>query len=106
MYLHVGNGDTVRREEIIGIFDMDTATTSSATRRYLTRAEKEKRTFSVEDELPKCFIVLSGPRNKRLSAAEKQNEKDRVVFLRISSVSLRARAETDDWSDDGGSLEK
>ena len=46
MYVHAGNNRMIRTKDIIGIFDMDTATMESATREYLRAAEKEGRMVS------------------------------------------------------------
>ena len=35
MYLHVGNNQNIRIRDIIGIFDADTATVSSVTKKYI-----------------------------------------------------------------------
>jgi hypothetical protein len=42
MYLHVGNQKNIRRKDIIGIFDMDNATISSLTRKYLNEEQRKK----------------------------------------------------------------
>ena len=44
MYLHTGNGYSVKISNILGIFDIENTTTDGRyTREYLERAEKEKR---------------------------------------------------------------
>ncbi|MBP5209780.1 MAG: hypothetical protein J6125_02855 [Clostridia bacterium] len=101
MYLHVGSGETVKPEKIVGIFDLDNVTASSVSRAYLTRAEKEGRTRARPGELPKCFVLLAEPRRRKAgkrgpAAPRRQGEKDEIFFLRISSASLRARAENND----------
>ena len=40
MYLHLGENKVVKKRDIIGIFDMDTATVMKATRTFLNNAEK------------------------------------------------------------------
>ena len=35
MYLHIGNGESIKKENIIGIFDLDTATVSGITKKYI-----------------------------------------------------------------------
>ena len=35
MYLHIGKGKSVREEEVIGIFDLDTSTISSITKKFI-----------------------------------------------------------------------
>ena len=41
MYLHLGQSVVVPFRDIIGIFDLDTATSSRLTREFLQRAERE-----------------------------------------------------------------
>ncbi len=60
MYLHLGQEVVVHSEQILGIFDLDTASLSRHTREYLARAEKEGRVVNVSMELPKSFIVTGG----------------------------------------------
>ena len=59
MYLHLGQETILRTREILGVFDLDTATLSKHTRDYLARAEREGRVKNVSPELPKSFIVTS-----------------------------------------------
>ena len=47
MYLHIGNGQTVKKKEIIGIFDMDTATVSTISKQYLSKKQKENKGMKV-----------------------------------------------------------
>ena len=80
MYLHIGNGEIVNNEDIIGIFDMDTATVSSVSRQFLSGAEQKKEIWYGDSDIPKSFIVCS-----------EKKEKQRVVFSRISSTALKLR---------------
>ena len=58
MYLHIGNHYYVRKQDIVGIFDMDNATYSHRTRETLNRAEKEGRLInSAEFEIPNTIVV-------------------------------------------------
>ena len=43
MYLHIGKGKTLNEKDIIGIFDLDTATVSKETREFLNKKEKDIR---------------------------------------------------------------
>ena len=61
MYLHIGENKVVRKKDILAIFDMDSATVSSVTRKYLSNAQKEGRVKSLGLDLPRTFIVM---RNK------------------------------------------
>ncbi len=82
MYLHIGNGQTVRREKIIGIFDLDTASVSAVTRDFLKRKEKEKRVSYPDSDLPRSFLVTE------------DGEKTEVKLSRISTVGLKTRMNT------------
>ena len=57
MYLHLGNNLIIKKEKIIGIYDMDKATVSKRTRDYLEACEKTGKLVYVTNELPKSFIV-------------------------------------------------
>lgn len=58
MYIHIGNNKVVRKEDILGVFDLDSSTVSINTRKYLNKAQKEKRVMTLGYELPKSFIIL------------------------------------------------
>ena len=57
MYLHLGNNISIPSDDIIGIFDIDSATTSKITRNYMKAAEEEGMLTAVSGELPKSLIV-------------------------------------------------
>lgn len=59
MYVHAGNNRIIRTREIVGIFDMDTATMQPATKEYLRTAEKDGRMINIKEEIPKSFIITS-----------------------------------------------
>ena len=80
MYLHLGQDVVVRTEEIIGIFDMDNATVSRASKRYLAMDVKAGRVVNITGELPKTFVVC-GDREGKIT----------VYISQISSATLRKR---------------
>ena len=57
MYLHLGSDVVILKKNIVGIFDLDTATISKHTKNYLACAEKEGRVVTVSYDLPKSFVV-------------------------------------------------
>ncbi len=79
MFLHVGNNKNIREKDIIGIFDMDNATVSSVTRKYLSECQKKDIIESATEEIPKSFIVY------------RQDEGIKVCFSQLSSASLIGR---------------
>ncbi|MBO5275468.1 MAG: DUF370 domain-containing protein [Clostridia bacterium] len=58
IFLHLGGGGVIPTNRIIGIFDMDTATVSSQTRAFLSRAEKRGilKSENLKD-IPKSFVL-------------------------------------------------
>ena len=81
MYLHLGNDIVKKTDTLIGIFDLDTTTTSKITRQFLAAAEKKGMVVNVSDELPKSFAVCS------------KNGKAEIFISQISSVTLAKRTE-------------
>ena len=57
MYIHLGNKKNIREKDIIGIFDMDKATMSKVTQKFLNKAEKENNLIMTVDEIPKSLIL-------------------------------------------------
>ena len=82
MYLHLGKETVIKEDDILGIFDLDTATVSRHTRKYLNIAEKEKETITVSYELPKSFVVCKRPKEKG----------KKIYISQISPVTLQKRS--------------
>ena len=83
MYLHIGNGKSLKKKDVIGIFDLDTSTIAKNTRSYLARAEKAGDVVSVTTDLPKTFIVVRD---------EKRPSGQTVYLSQLSSATLLKRA--------------
>jgi len=60
MFVSISPERSVKKKDIIGIFDLDSATVSPTTRAYLRNAEKNRNLTSVSDDLPKSFAVTDG----------------------------------------------
>ena len=58
MYLHLGENKVVRKKDILAIFDMDSSTVSSVTKKYLSNAQKEGRVKPLGFDLPRTFIRM------------------------------------------------
>lgn len=59
VYIHAGNDRVIRTRSIIGVFDMDTATVSAETKKFLSECQREGRIILTTYELPKSFILTS-----------------------------------------------
>ena len=58
MYLNIGADVLVKNSDIIGIFDLDTATVSAETKRFLKEKENNGLVTHAGYELPKSFVLL------------------------------------------------
>ena len=79
MFLHVGNNKNIRIRDVIGIFDMDNATLSSVTRKFLSNTQKKLMVETAAVEIPKSFILFE------------ENGLYKICFSPLSSASLRGR---------------
>ncbi|MDE7261065.1 MAG: DUF370 domain-containing protein [Oscillospiraceae bacterium] len=57
MYLHLGSNISVPADDIIGIFDLDNASTARDTKKFLRDAEEEGMVTAVGEDLPKSLVV-------------------------------------------------
>jgi len=83
MYLHLGNDVAVKKQEILGIFDLDNTSQSIVTRKYLSAAEKAGSVVNAAGlELPKSFVVCSS------------EGKQTVYLSQLNSSTLLKRSES------------
>ncbi len=82
MYLHLGHDTVIRKEEILGIFDMDSSTVSKNTRDYLSEKEKKGSLITVSYELPGSFVVCTD-----------KTGKETVYISQLSAATLVKRTE-------------
>ncbi len=81
MYLHIGNGASVRSRDVIGIFDLDTATVQKQTKSFISKMEKSGRVVYEDDDLPRSFVLTE------------EGGGFKIRLSRISSVGLKKRIE-------------
>ncbi len=58
LYLHLGKKVEVKTTDIVGVFDLDTASLQKGTREFLERVQKEGKVINVSEELPKSFTLV------------------------------------------------
>ena len=81
MFLHLGENLVVPIKDIIGIFDIGTASYSSDTTQFLRMAEEDGFVERVNNEPPKSFIVAE------------VNKKSKIYLSPISTSTLSKRTE-------------
>ena len=79
MYLHIGNGESIKTKDIIGIFDLDTSTVSKITKKYISLKEKEGNVEYTDFDLPRAFVLY------------KEKKKSKIKLSRISTSGLVQR---------------
>ena len=80
MYLHIGNKKSVKKKDIIGIFDLDTATISKTGKDFINRYEKMGLVEYDDGDLPRSFLLTD------------EGGEYRVRLSRISAKGLKSRA--------------
>ena len=81
MYLHIGNRKSVKDKDIIGIFDLDTATVSSVTKKFVSSMQKAGKVEYTDSDLPRSFVLIS------------EGDGVKIKLSRISPLGLKQRAE-------------
>ena len=77
--INIGGTSILYKEDVLGVFDLDTASTKTDTKRYLSSMEQAKRLVNVANDLPKSFVVMS------------KGIRERVYMTTLSSSSLYGR---------------
>lgn len=77
MFIHIGAGSLLRGRDVIGFFDMDGKWDSEITKDFLKRCDRDGRTSTAGDDLPRSFVLTDYS----------------VVFTHISTSALKSRAE-------------
>lgn len=83
MYLHLGQDVVVPKDSIVGIFDLDNATSSHITREFLNRAEKAGEIVNIADDIPKSFVVCR----------DWETNKTTIYLSQLASATLLRRSE-------------
>ena len=83
MYLHIGNGRSIRKRDVIGVFDLDTATVSGITKKFINSNQQKGKVEYADSDLPRSFVLADGEGGVK------------IRLSRISTVGLRQRGEGD-----------
>lgn len=80
MYLHIGNGKSVKKKDIIGIFDLDTSTVTKQGKSFINNMERSGKVEYDDFDLPRSFVLFE------------ENGEYRIKLSRISAKGLKMRA--------------
>ena len=78
-YLQLEKGESIDKTTVIGIFDIETASMSQATKELFRRKEEEHGVVSVSNDLPKSFVLTENEFN------------DSVYITGLSTESIKKR---------------
>ncbi len=77
--INIGGVYILPKDEILGVFDLDTASTGTDTKRFLSAAEKSGRAYVAGNDLPKAFVLCA------------KGRKELVYITTLSSLTLESR---------------
>ena len=80
MYLHIGNGKSIKKRNIIGIFDIDNVTVSKRGKDFINKMEKAGLVEYDYMDIPRSFVLSD------------DNGVCKVNLSRISTQGLKMRA--------------
>ena len=86
MYLHIGGGATVRKKDVIGIFDLDSATVSKVTRKFISKNQRNGNISYNDEDLPRAFVLFE----------DKGNYKIRLSRISPTGLNKRFNEETEE----------
>ncbi len=81
MYITLGSSVSVKKCDVIGIFDLDTAPADSQIMEFLKENEKKKNVTVVGDGIPKAVVVTN------------DGKETKVYITTISASSIKGRNE-------------
>ena len=81
MYLNIGKNQVIRKDSILGIFDLDSSSQSWLTREFLSAAEKAGQIVNTAEDIPNSFLLCE------------ENGKIRVFLTQSTSRTLRRKQE-------------
>lgn len=59
MFLFLGGNMTVKKSDVIGIFDIEKCSVSRITADFLNSDQRQGRIVNVSEDMPKAFVVCS-----------------------------------------------
>ncbi len=78
--MHLGNSETLPDRELVGIFDIEKATLSADTRKFLKQMQTDFKAVNLATDLPAAFVVADNAYT------------DRVYLTALSADTLKKRA--------------
>lgn len=81
-YVHLGGDVVVSSEDILAVFDLDNASYSHLTRKFLKKAQQDERIVTATEDLPRSFILC------------RSDQGGSVILSGLNAATLLKRAES------------
>ncbi len=82
-YIQLEKGESIAKDEIIGIFDIEVMGNASGSKEFFRRNEDERSVISLSNDLPKSVILCDG------------EYADRIYISGLSTDSIKKRTESE-----------
>lgn len=77
--MHLGKSETVPDKDVVGIFDIEKATISEETKRFLKQMQRDFKAVNLSTDLPAAFVLTDN------------DYTDRVYLTSLSAAALKKR---------------
>ena len=84
-FFNLGLNTPIKKDGVIGIFDLDNATVKKASRDFLNKRENEKKIEYVGNDLPRSFVLYK----------LQNDEKEKIFITSLSPQVLEKRFKSD-----------
>lgn len=67
MFIHPGKNAVLRKNDIIGIFELDNVSWSKRSREFLRECEERGEVYDASEDIPRSFILSGDGKKTRLT---------------------------------------
>lgn len=67
MFIHLGKNSVLRKNDIIGIFELDNVSWSKRSREFLRKCEERGEVVDASEDIPRSFILSNNKGKTRLT---------------------------------------
>ena len=78
-YINIGGTQILPKDDILGVFDLDGASTKTDTKRFLSKSESEGHLVTVGYDIPKSFVLTA------------KGRREHVYITQLSTSSIEGR---------------
>ena len=57
MFLHLSSNESVLKRNVVGVFNLETASVQTDTKNFLKQSQKDMRTVTLGRDIPEAFVL-------------------------------------------------